>query len=133
MTEMELKDVPDDLVRAALAAYCTTCLQTVGRIPYSDHEEEARRVLAGALPVYEKQLRERTETAERALAELRERIGKGEAPDSYCPRCGMAMWLDADGLAPLHDHPVNGGRCPGMGRRPSDEWRDGEWKAADNA
>lgn len=75
---------------------------------------------------------ERAVKAEKELADLRERIGKGETPDSHCPWCGMAMWLDGDGLAPLHDHPVNDGRCPGIGRRPSDQWRDGEWKAAED-
>lgn len=75
---------------------------------------------------------ERAKRAEKELAELRGRIGKGETPDSHCPWCGMAMWLDTDGLAPLHDHPINGGRCPGVGRRPSDEWRNGEWKAGND-
>lgn len=53
------ESVPDDLVRAALAAYCTTCAQTVGRQPLSDHEEEVRTILAGALWLHEQQLRER--------------------------------------------------------------------------
>lgn len=75
---------------------------------------------------------ERAVKAEKELAELRERIGKGEIPDSHCPWCGMAMWLDADGLAPLHNHPVNDGRCPGIGRRPSDQWWDGKWKSAED-
>lgn len=72
MSGMKPEDVPDDLVRAALAAHCTTCLQTVGRTPYSDHEEEARAMLAGALPLHERQLRERAETAEHDLVRQRD-------------------------------------------------------------
>lgn len=61
---MNPADVSDELVRAGLAAHCTTCLQTVGRTPYSDHEEEARNLLAAVLPLHEQQLREQLVAAE---------------------------------------------------------------------
>lgn len=73
---------------------------------------------------------ERAETAERALADLRERIGEHK-PGSHCPVCGTPMCLDLNGLVPAHEHPTRGGYCSGTQRRPSEERVVGEWKAVD--
>lgn len=55
---MDPAAVPNDVVRAALKQYCTHCSLTVGRQPISDHEEEARIILAGAMPLIQQQMRE---------------------------------------------------------------------------
>lgn len=53
---MSPADVPDELVKAALKTYCAHCALTVGRQPMSDHEEEARTILAAALPLAQQQV-----------------------------------------------------------------------------
>lgn len=65
--------------------------------------------------------RRRADAAERELAEVRERIGEGETPGSYCPWCGRPVRLDLDGLIPPHSRPGYIHECPGTHRRPSPE------------
>lgn len=57
MAGMDPADVPDELVRAALKPWCPQCSLTVGHQPMSDHEEDARTILAAALPLYAKRVR----------------------------------------------------------------------------
>lgn len=60
---MRPEDVPAWLVRAAMAA----------RWDLAYPDTACRSILAAVLPLHEQQVRERAETAERELAELRER------------------------------------------------------------
>lgn len=72
--------VPDDLIEAGFDAIRAWHAANPGSNSYLDDRTQMRIVLAAALTLHDQQveqpLRERVEAAERALAEMQERIGE---------------------------------------------------------
>lgn len=118
---MSAADVPEELVRAAAKAMSNRRSPETGLAfaPEGWWIDDARTALGAALPLHEQQLRQRAEAAERALEEMRGRIGEPEPERRF---------VLADGT--VSDFELHNEASCGCRREMRDVWF-GEWKAAD--